>query len=136
MPQDKRANFTISLQIKILAVLCVAFVLLSLAMRSPQRSPVASAETNFAETSAHGASIMPASCASGPQYFHFHAYTSADNRGFVAYTGEVEFGASLAANTAFLCFTNVSGATYYIPANTLAEVNAFKAATLSGVTKW
>lgn len=136
MSHAARTQFSIAYQIKLLAVLCTVFVLLSLAMRSPERSPVASAETNFAETSEHGASIMPASCASSPNYYHYHAYTSADNRGFVAYTGEVEFGASLAGSTSFLCFSNSSGATYYIPANTIAEVNAFKAASLSGVTKW
>ena len=103
------------------------------------RKPIASSETNFVEVSAHGLGILPASCASSPQYFHYHLATAlgGNNFGFVSRPGETDYGESLSASLQYLCVTNTSGLQYFIPANTTAEINAFKAApALPGLQKW
>lgn len=124
--------------IQLLFVVAVV-VILALSMGSyGTRAPLASAETNFIETSTHGLGILPASCASSPAYYHFHLYAGllGNVRGFISHPGESEYGANLAGIATYICVTNGSGSSYFVPANTAAEVSAFKAASVPGVSKW
>ena len=106
----------------VVGVFIVAYALL------PAAKSVKSVEVSFTDASKSGLEIMPASCASGvPPY-------SGDNKGYV-----ISPGASnneINSNGDYFCVSNTSGNTYYIPANTKAEIDAFlnKAASLPGVS--
>ena len=93
-----------------------------------QRQPTASSETNFVERSEHGLSIMPASCASPPIYYHNGMLASSDGRGFISSNGQTDYGASIGSpgSSIAVCVTNATGLSYFVPANTGEEFLAFK----------
>jgi len=97
-----------------------------------------SPEVSFTDTSASGLSIVPASCASDPSWFHGNLETSPDGLGYSSQTGEVEYGFTkvISGVTVSTCVTNVTGNKYFVPAYTQAEVNAFKAARIPNLQVW
>lgn len=94
----------------------------------------ASVELKFTDPSTSGLAIMPASCASSPAYYHGGLSSPWDGRGYLSYSGTSEYGAY--KHGVYICVTNYSGNAYYIPANTAAEMNSFKAkgTSIPGVT--
>ncbi len=105
-----------------LFILIIALVLLS--SITPRHGAFISSELLFTDPSKRGLQIMPASCASNPMYFHYALPVSGDAKGFWSYNGTTEVGAL--SNGLYVCVTNTSGAGYFIPANTAAEIQAFK----------
>ena len=114
----------------------LAILFFVIATAPVMRPPEASSETNFVERSTGGLSIVPASCASSPQYYHGALPVTGDTLGFVTTSGESEYGAYSSLAGVYVCVTNSSGAQYFIPANNLSELNSFKAAPPSGVSAW
>ena len=125
-------------KIKSLTIIAIVLALLAIWFGDVQRPPLATAETQFVETSAHGMGITPASCASSPVYYHYHLFAGLNGnvRGFVVYPGNLEHGATLSGISTYICISNCSANSIFVPANTAAEVNAFKAATIPSVSKW
>lgn len=117
-------------------VVLFAFVAALLFLESNERVPLLSVETQFIEESKNGLGIIPASCASHPSYYHYHLFAAlgGNTRAFSSNNGQVEYGGMV--GTTPLCVTNVSGYNYYIPANTAAELNTFRARGLPGVSVW
>lgn len=111
-------------------------------------------EVTFTDSSKGGLAIMPASCASSPGYYHASLGSVVDVNGysFVSDTGQTEYGAfgcyggngSCNVETGgtgtltYICTTNTSGSSYFIPANTAAELNAVKAlgSSIPGLQIW
>lgn len=123
------------------SVVALAFVvgcMIALAALAPSvRAPLTSSEIDFFDASARGLGILPASCASSPMYYHYHAFVAPGNtRAFVSNTGETEYGATLTGAGTYVCITNATGLNYFVPANTAAEINAFKAKVIPGMSKW
>ncbi len=106
----------------LLALLIGALLLLS--SSTPRHAAFESSELKFTDLSRQGLHIMPASCASNPMYFHFPLPVSTDAKGFWSYNGTTEVGAL--SNGLYVCVTNTTGSGYFIPANTAAEIQAFK----------
>ena len=93
-------------------------------------------EVRFTDPSENGLAIMPASCASSPAYFHTHLGSTTDPTGYglLSATGQTEYGATHLGIS--LCVTNASGASYFIPAKTAEEMQAFYNATIPGIQSW
>lgn len=93
-------------------------------------------EVRFTDASKSGLHIMPASCSSSPNYYHTFLTLTDDDKGLISATGETEYGATMQG--IHVCVTNSSGASYFIPANTAAEVNSFKnrSTSIPGVQSW
>ncbi len=104
--------------------------------RESDRASFVSVETNFVERSQSGLGIIPASCASSPYYYHYHLFAAlGDNaRAFSSNNNETEFGGMV--GTVPLCITNTSGYNLYVPANTPAELDSFRAGAVPGVSVW
>lgn len=99
-------------------------VLVVLGTQGGQRTAQVSVETHFVERSAHGLAIMPASCASSPSQFHSALPLSGDSLGFVTSPGQSEYGASVVST--YVCVTNPTGSTYFVPSKTANELQLFK----------
>jgi hypothetical protein len=106
-----------------LALLVVALFLIGFVHRS-ERVAFVSSEIAFTDPSASGLAIMPASCASDPSYYHGSLSATADGLGYVSADAQTEYGAS--RNSVFVCVTNTTGASYFVPANTASEMNTLK----------
>ncbi len=124
--------------------LAALFLMLAVLPSASRRAPLSSSETRFVEKSEHGLNIMPASCASSPAYYHADLAATADSKGFVSssvageYGAGTTFGAPLCTcgadgctpvgcvQSTYVCVTNTTGNTYFIPAKTAAELQAFK----------
>jgi len=119
----------------ILLLLC-AFTLFLLSFMPSSRAAVTSSETRFSEASMHGLNIIPASCASGANYYHATLPSSADGGGYVLPGSVASYGAYDARVGAYVCVDNTSGNVYFIPGNTAAELNQFKAHPPPGVSAW
>jgi hypothetical protein len=98
------------LVLALLGALILAYVLV------PRAAPVKSVEVSFTDTSAGGMEIVPASCASAPPP------GSGDGHGYQVPTVS---GAEIYNQYSYFCITNTSGNTYFVPANTAAEINSF-----------
>lgn len=120
-----------------LMVVCLIAILLILAFSyAAPRAPIGSSETTFTANTPSGLVLIPASCASAVTYTHGTLSASADAGGFVLGPSVSEYGAYSTPAAMYVCATNSSGNTYFIPAMTAAELQAFKAAPPSGVTAW
>lgn len=120
--------------------LCLVFLyglLVVLGMiKSPTHSPLVLTEAQFTDPSPAGMKIVPASCASSPNYYHGSLNATTDNLGYILTPGVSEFGGYARDTSAYFCVSNSSGNTYFIPAKTQSEVNSFKVAPPPGVQAW
>ncbi len=93
-------------------------------------------EAAFADNSASGMFIVPASCPSDPHYAghcscpELYA-SSTDGLGKVVDTGPSR---RIREHNYFRCVTNASGGTYFVPAKTAEELNSFFTNPPPGVT--
>lgn len=120
------------LRLGIVAAIVVALVAYTGA--SAPREGFASSEVYFTDTSPGGLAIMPASCASSPSYYHYAL--TVQGAGYSIATGLSEYGAY--KHGVYVCVTNTSGSTYFIPANSATELNSFKARStvIPGLQSW
>ncbi|HWO07159.1 MAG TPA: hypothetical protein VNM40_01090 [Candidatus Paceibacterota bacterium] len=95
------------------------------------REKFVSSELQFTDPSPAGLHIMPASCASDPTYNHLNLPQTSDGGGYYVNTGVVEggltkdFDPSARLDIKYVCVTNNTGSTYFIPATTKAELQTF-----------
>lgn len=100
---------------------------------------IALSEARFIDLSPSGLQIVPASCASSPSLFHLQLPPTFDGKGFYVQPGWSEAGANAANAGMYVCVTNSSSNTYFIPANSAAELQSFKNVgngTLPGIQTW
>ena len=87
-------------------------------------SDFTSHEVTFTDASPSGLAILPASCASNPAHFHSNLPTTNDGGGYhTTVAGENQAGAT--RHGVSVCITNSTGNSYFIPANTAAELTSF-----------
>lgn len=96
--------------------------------------PFTSAEVHFYDPSTHGLKIMPASCASSASWYHSALTATGDGYGYKIANGVTEAGGLFAG--VYVCVTNASGNTVFVPAKTANEINQFKAHPPTGVSAW
>jgi hypothetical protein len=90
------------------------------------RKQVSYLEAKFTDASPYGLQIMPASCASNPADFHGFLASSPDGRGYILPPGAGEDGAYAPFAGMYVCANNTTANTFFIPANTAAELQSFK----------
>ncbi len=102
-----------------------------------ERAVFSSVEVDFIEESSKGLAIVPASCASSPGYFHADLVLTSDQKGYISYSGQSEYG-RYTYRGEYICITNSTGYTYFVPSYTAAELTAFKnrAASIPGLSVW
>lgn len=122
-----RHSHTIAHYLVQLALLVALFFVIGL-FDMPQRAAFDSHEVRFTDSSRGGLAIMPASCASNPGYYHSNL--TVQGAGYSIASGQSEYGAH--KNGLYLCVTNTSGVTYFIPANNAVEMNSFRSAASGG----
>ncbi len=76
----------------ILVLLLSVVIVIFQTLPPMSRKPTASSETRFVERSSGGLNIVPASCASSPEYSHAFLAQTADHIGYKTNTGETEYG--------------------------------------------
>ncbi len=143
---------------EIVVALATSFVFLLVAfsmdggLRGVSYEKSFSHEVTFTDSSESGLAIMPASCASNPEYYHGVLDSAVDENGysFVSETGQTEYGTygcyggnglcneGGTGEAVYICTTNTSGNSYFIHANTTAELNAVKAlgSSIPGLQIW
>jgi hypothetical protein len=94
-----------------------------------------SSEVQFSDFSTSGLELTPASCASSPSYYHTLLTPTTDGRGYITNSVTTDFGRLAPYLGIYICVTNTSNParSYFVPANTAAEYNAFKANPPTGV---
>jgi len=109
-----------------IAFFAVGVLLLLVALTQGVRSPFASVEMRFTDSSAHGLAIMPASCASyGSGNYHYNA-TNIGDGGYQIPPDGNEYGAYDAWAGWFFCIQNYSGAYVYVPGRSAGELQTMK----------
>jgi hypothetical protein len=106
-----------------LALPILALLLIALVEWGTPESFV-SHEVTFTDRSPDGLAIMPASCASDPAQFHTSLPATSDGKGYTRAPGTSQRGAT--KNGVSICTTNTTASTFFIPANTAAEMNSVK----------
>ena len=132
-----RSNISVlSAQTQLTLLLTGAIVLAALSFIPNSREAVSSSETRFSEASVHGLNIIPASCASDATQYHQSMSLTTDGHGFISPPNTTENGGNIPNNTIsdgkggylqanmYVCITNSSANTYFIPANTVAELQS------------
>jgi|GEM_PF-2184569 len=131
----KIAHTYTNMRAKLVLLLAAAAVLVVLSFLPNSRGTLASSEMRYSETSAHGLSIVPASCASyGAYYYHTALAPTATGYGYYLPPGASEYGAYANELGAYICVTNTSSNYYFIPANSANELNYFSTYPPPGVT--
>ena len=118
--QDKQR---IRANVLILVSLIASLAILSFFNVPASRPGFVSSEVKFTDSSPGGLQIVPASCASG--IYHTALPPNPDGLSYVTRSPEVEYGADKFLTS--VCVTNNTGVTYFVPANTAAEFQSFKA---------
>lgn len=105
-----------------------------------ERAKFVSSEVYFSDVSPRGMQILPASCSSSPSSYHGNLTATSDGKGYTSSSGQTEYGATKAFGfqSYYVCVTNSSGASYFVPANTAAELQSFinKGSSIPGVQIW
>jgi hypothetical protein len=96
---------------------------LSAAVFTEFQTPVATAETEIVTHSPSGLRIVPASCESSPNYYHFSPPASSDLQGYTIPSDGRSYGTYRLGYT--FCIFNNRGATYFVPAKTASELVNF-----------
>jgi hypothetical protein len=120
----------------LIAMCLVAVLLILMLTYAAPRHPVSSAETDFTDKTAHGLTLMPASCASYVAYYHGVLTGTADGGGYITSTAAGEYGAYAPSLGTYICVSNTSGQQYFIPTHTQNEYNYFRSYPPPGVSAW
>ncbi len=123
-------NTRIAFLASIAVLVATAFVI----SQDYERIAFVSHEVTFTDTSEQGMQIMPASCFSSAAYYHTDLPVVAGGYGYFLGPGFSEAGAWAPYAGMYICMSNTSGNSYFIPALSAYELNMFKSYKPSGVS--
>ena len=86
------------------------------------RAATSSSELTFTSSSAHGLDIVPASCAASPFYPDAPFSASGDGLGYISTNG-TDDGSYDPRTGQYICITNNTGYSIFVPGNSASEIN-------------
>ncbi len=108
-----------------LLAIALFLVIVTISFETLSNNTFTSQEVHFTDMSQSGMKILPASCASSPVYYHGYLFQTAPNHeGYKTLHNDQEQG--ITKFSIPVCVTNRTGQTYFVPAMTIDELNAFK----------